>query len=209
MASNSTPKLSLSKLPNKPRNNNIPLSTPPIHPSVSIPFQWEEAPGKPIRSTLDQSKVARCLDLPPRLLNEGKITNTASPTTVLDGPYIGRSFSSFRSAYVGEMEVQKKLDMSNNKDMRLCQIGSCRWESFEENRGGVVKDNFDFSGPLSSTSSTAYDFDTHEKKLLRFRRKGSFLSFSRTNSNLLGGIYENFKQAIPWRWRRAKTQRAL
>nr|XP_009763115.1 PREDICTED: uncharacterized protein LOC104215066 [Nicotiana sylvestris] len=159
MASNSTPKLSLSKLPNKPRNNNIPLSTPPIHPSVSIPFQWEEAPRKPIRSICDQSKVARCLDLPPRLLNEDKITNTPSSTTVPDGPYIGRSFSSFQTTHGGEMEVQKKLNMSSNKDMRLCQIGSCRWESFKENRRGVVGDSFDFSGPLSSTSSTAYDFD--------------------------------------------------
>ncbi|KAK4350971.1 hypothetical protein RND71_030284 [Anisodus tanguticus] len=193
----STPKLSLSKLPNKPRNNINPLAaytTPPLHPSVSIPFQWEEAPGKPKSPT--KSKVARCLELPPRLLlSEAiKITNTPSPTTVLDGPYVGRSFSS-----INEAAVEKKANM--------LMMRSWRWESFKENdRGVVVKGNFDFSGPLTSKSS-AYDFHTHQRKV--FTRKGSLFNFSRTNSNLLGGIYESFKQAVPWRWRRAKTRRAL
>ncbi|XP_059304577.1 uncharacterized protein At4g00950 [Lycium ferocissimum] len=202
----STPKLSLSKLPNKPiRNNNHHLAaytTPPLHPLVSIPFQWEEAPGKPKSPT--KSKVARCLDLPPRLLlsEAMKITNTPSPTTVLNGPYVGRSFSS-----INEAALEKKDISGNNKDMLM---RSCRWESFKENNRGVaVKGSFDFSCPLSSTASSTYDFDTHQRKVLRFTRKGSFFSFSRNNSNLLGGIYDSIKQAVPWRWRRAKSKRAL
>ncbi|KAL2556348.1 putative protein-like [Forsythia ovata] len=43
----STPKLSLSKLPCKPREL-LEMQTPPLQSSsVSIPFHWEEAPGKP------------------------------------------------------------------------------------------------------------------------------------------------------------------
>ncbi|KAM3247694.1 hypothetical protein P3L10_009461 [Capsicum annuum] len=211
----STPKLSLSKLPNKPRNYNnnslvAPYTTPPLHPAVTIPFQWEEAPGKP-KSPTTKSKAARCLDLPPRLtllLNEeGKVTNIPSPTTVLTGPYVGRSLSC-----VNEGALEKKEEInggtgSNNKDVVMMR--SWRWENLKENNTRVVvKGNFDFSGPLSSSNSSAnYDFDTHQRKFLRFTRKGSLLSFSRNNSNLLGGIYESFKQAVPWRWRRAKTKR--
>lgn len=63
---NSTPKLTLSKLPFcKARDRH--MQTPPLRPSASIPFQWEEAPGKP-RSTL--TPPARCLELPPRMLQE-------------------------------------------------------------------------------------------------------------------------------------------
>ncbi|CAN4089549.1 unnamed protein product [Withania somnifera] len=203
----STPKLSLSKLPKKPRNyyyNNNPLlatayaTTPPLHPSGSIPFQWEEAPGKP-KSPISKSKTVRCLDLPPRLTlllsEEGKITNTPSPRTVLDGPYVGRSFSC-----VNEVEKEEIIEKNINKDRMMMR--SWRWENLKENnKGVVVKGNFDFSGPLSSS---AYDFDTNQRKFLR---KGSFFSFSRNNSNLLGGIYESFKQAVPWRWRRPKTKR--
>ncbi|KAL0400587.1 UNVERIFIED_CONTAM: hypothetical protein Slati_4088600 [Sesamum latifolium] len=101
---NSTPKLSLSKLPCKPREP-IQMLTPPLHPSVSVPFHWEEVPGKP-RPTMEEAdappsaaaaatsknKAVRCLDLPPRLLHDdaSKITITPSP---LDGPYVGRSLS--------------------------------------------------------------------------------------------------------------------
>ncbi|CAN4085703.1 unnamed protein product [Withania somnifera] len=193
----STLKLSLSNLPKKPRNYNDPrlasaYTTPPLHPSVSIPFQWEEAPGKP-KSPTSKSKTVRCLDLPPRLtllLSEaGKITNTPSPTTVLDGPYVGRSFSC-----VNESAFEKKEEIID-KDRMMRSSG--RWENLKE-------DNFDFSGPLSnSISRNAYDLDTKQSKFLRFTRKGSVFN----NSNLLEGIYESFKQAVPWRWRRTKTKR--
>ncbi|KAK6121979.1 hypothetical protein DH2020_044281 [Rehmannia glutinosa] len=83
---NSTPKLTLSKLPCKPiREPIIQMLTPPLHPSVLIPFCWVEEPGQP-RSTTSaaevaadpaaetlvaaKNKVAMCLDLPPRLLQD-------------------------------------------------------------------------------------------------------------------------------------------
>ncbi|KAF3536045.1 hypothetical protein F2Q69_00019750 [Brassica cretica] len=67
----------------------------------SVPFLWEEAPGKPRSSarkpqrtnqTRENRGVARCLDLPPPLLLPGEAcksstANEPSPTTVLDGPY--------------------------------------------------------------------------------------------------------------------------
>ncbi|KAF7154073.1 hypothetical protein RHSIM_Rhsim01G0174300 [Rhododendron simsii] len=95
----STPKLSLLIIP--------PESLPEDHlvhfyTSASIPFLWEEEPGKP-RPFTDQLIAAvsvsdhpnnggpKCLvDLPPRLQSsESKTTKVPSPTTVLDGPYVG------------------------------------------------------------------------------------------------------------------------
>lgn len=66
-------------------------STPPLQTSASVPFQWEEQPGKPrpctdiiLASTINPTRPERCLELPPRLaILESK---TTSPTTVLDGP---------------------------------------------------------------------------------------------------------------------------
>ncbi|KAL1565912.1 hypothetical protein AAHA92_01586 [Salvia divinorum] len=70
-------------------------ATPPLHASASVPFKWEEQPGRPRPCTdvIIRPDPARCLDLPPC-----RITKMPSPTTVLDGPdNLGRpKFSSFR-----------------------------------------------------------------------------------------------------------------
>ncbi|OMP08673.1 hypothetical protein COLO4_06225 [Corchorus olitorius] len=69
----------------------------PWHASASVPFRWEEQPGKPkpctTLATFSSSDfVPKCLELPPcRLLIDAKNNNSKlpSPTTVLDGPYMG------------------------------------------------------------------------------------------------------------------------
>ncbi|TYI00111.1 hypothetical protein ES332_A11G111000v1 [Gossypium tomentosum] len=81
------------------------MLTPPLHASASVPFRWEEEPGKPKPctaltsfTTLNDS-APKCLELPPRLLLDAKIAKLSSPTTVLEGPYTGRprfQSSSFR-----------------------------------------------------------------------------------------------------------------
>lgn len=112
----STPKLSLSKLPRKLRTTPV-MATPPLNRLASIPFDWEEVPGKLRPDLLPSSTtesttssfpalhdhnhknrppVVRCLELPPRLLNNSnnaKVVNALSPTTVLDGPYNNNSNS--------------------------------------------------------------------------------------------------------------------
>ncbi|CAK9146547.1 unnamed protein product [Ilex paraguariensis] len=206
--SSTPPKLSLFSLPSKPQEPPG-MQTPPIHTLASIPFQWEEAPGKPratTTSTTPQSKTVRSLELPPRLLTETKITTPMpSPTTVLDGPYEGRSLShtlsfSFRKGQstnlegglVGGVRYRKR---NSTKD-RLSFVAS-RWGSFKEN-SGVVMDSFDFS---SSVSSGAQPQSDSKVKITKVRRRSSFLSFSHTSSHLWTNIYEGFKQAVPWRRR--------
>jgi hypothetical protein len=68
------------------------MLTPPLHSSALVPFRWEEEPGKPrpctALATVTNVFVTKCLELPPRLLSDIKLS---SPTTVLEGPYVDRS----------------------------------------------------------------------------------------------------------------------
>lgn len=86
------------------------MATPPLHALASVPFKWEEEPGKPRPCTdiIALPGPAKCLELPPcrnRLeLTNSRITKMPSPTTVLDGPYnLGRpkcsSFRFFRESH--------------------------------------------------------------------------------------------------------------
>ncbi|KAJ3671201.1 hypothetical protein LUZ60_008627 [Juncus effusus] len=69
-------------------------ATPPPQKPGSVPFLWEEKPGKPKKSISSADGTgplsSRSLKLPPRLVAEMKgghhVDSDDSPTTVLDGP---------------------------------------------------------------------------------------------------------------------------
>ncbi|KAG9139048.1 hypothetical protein Leryth_026567 [Lithospermum erythrorhizon] len=187
----SIPKLSLSKYPKTNKfqrdNNTIVVVTPPIRTlAASIPFQWEEAPGKPrntnslTNSTTKKSRAVRCLelDLPPsrlRIDSTPSVGNVASPTTVLEGPYIGRTMSSEK------MFSSFNDSCSSGKKKRSSLGSSLRWGSFKE----VMTHN-----TLMRNGSKV--------NITRMTRRSFIGHFSRTSSNLLGGLYESLKQVIQW-----------
>lgn len=82
-----------------PEEHESGMLTPPLHTSASVPFRWEEEPGKPrpctALTTTTNNISEGGLELPPRLklvvpapsTNDQKMTKMSSPTTVLDGPY--------------------------------------------------------------------------------------------------------------------------
>ena len=138
---------------------------PPIQTLASIPFQREEAPGKP-RPTVNHPAKSKSLEPPPRLLSENmKMTNIASPMTVLEGPYVRRwgfhtlSFSSspkigsFKRPGVAEDYDHEGLRYMKRKMSRM--FSSRRWRSL--NRG----ENDDTTFHFNSTSSV---FGGFEKK---------------------------------------------
>ncbi|KAL3630708.1 hypothetical protein CASFOL_023692 [Castilleja foliolosa] len=191
---NSTPKISLSKLPCKPRLP-IQMLTPPLYPSASIPFRWEEVPGKPRSDTeaaaissptASKNKVARCLDLPPGLLHEdAKITIMPSPATVLDGPYVGRSLSlactfSFRKGLAGARDdgfgLAKKISGGR-------KFGSARWGSFKDEEK-LSRGSFDISHTLGEFFKSENNVKITRVKR---RRRRSFFNLSTVNSNLYAG----------------------
>lgn len=200
----STPKLSLFSLPSKPHESPgiLLLTPPPCGTTASVPFQWEEAPGKPrpcTTTTGSKPRSARPLELPPRLLcDQTKITDMPSPTTVLDGPYVGRSVShrfSFTSAEGGPGKRVAKE--------RGLEFTSMRWGSFRKNKG-VLQGAFDFSSSVVDGGGDGGGEGETRVKIQRVKRKGSFLSLSHTKSHLLASIYESFKQVVPWRSRQER-----
>ncbi|KAK7293892.1 hypothetical protein RJT34_16769 [Clitoria ternatea] len=183
------PKLSLLKAlrPSIPPE----LPTPPPRTVVSVPFKWEEAPGKPrpchrgLLDPNDEVAIGRTLELPPRLvLSETKVANV-SPTTVLDGPYVGRAMS-FTSSF------------RSSKDTRNCaDFASRRWSGLKKKQG--TEGSFDFSSWSVEGSGNV--------KITRVGRRGSFSSLSRGTSHLWASIYESFKQVVPWRRRQEKQRK--
>ncbi|KAG8381129.1 hypothetical protein BUALT_Bualt06G0090300 [Buddleja alternifolia] len=161
------------------------MLTPPLHPSVSIPFRWEEAPGKPRATTEKAAPPFATTATPPPSKNTAdpsrKITIMSSPAVVLDGPYMGRSLSlactfSFRKGPVpGRVE-----------GLRPGKKSSARMSEDEKKLG---RGSSDFSPSLG-------DFLRSEKKnvkITRVRRRG--FNLSSMNSNLL-----TFVQALSRRF---------
>ncbi|XP_061349009.1 uncharacterized protein LOC133294370 [Gastrolobium bilobum] len=162
------------------------IPPPPPQTTVSVPFKWEEAPGKPrhCHTESEPGNNARTLELPPRLLFlESKVSNmdAPSPTTVLDGPYMGRAMS-FTSSY----RTPRGSWNSN--------FGSTRWSGFKKIYKEDYEGSFDFSGHCTTSTKP-------KVKITRAPRRGSFLNFSKARSHLWASIYESFKQVVPWRRR--------
>ncbi|KAI3508126.1 hypothetical protein L1887_23128 [Cichorium endivia] len=151
------PKLSLFSLPTKP--TTLPDGpTPPPNTVATIPFLWEEAPGKPRPTTTDdppKSKTVRSLDLPPRLTTTVGATSNGtnsvgmeiipSPTTVLGGPYEGvytsKSIMGSPEKVVvrsssGKSKGKIRMPLRNlmRKERSPVKVNSWRWDSFSDIR---------------------------------------------------------------------------
>ncbi|KAI3449283.1 hypothetical protein Pfo_005948 [Paulownia fortunei] len=179
------------------------MATPPLRTLASVPFKWEEEPGKPRPCTdiIALPEPAKCLELPPcRMLfmePANKIAKMPSPSTVLDGPYhVGRpKFSSFRFF----REAQGSFDSSSSGDSPHSsvdillgkKIGGQKTRRFfgrtlrfrsgkKEADGGI----FGFS-PSSTTGCDSDERCTRVKMEGKMRRNGSFSSLSQATSTHL------------------------
>ncbi|KAG2708457.1 hypothetical protein I3760_05G194700 [Carya illinoinensis] len=192
----SIPKLSFLSLSSKLAESSPAgmLTPPPRSVTASIPFQWEEAPGKPRPCASDAKPniSARTLELPPRLQSESKAANMPSPTTVLNGPYVG-------GACVSQSQDlhSRRLAPAKEKGGGV-HFGSMRWGSFGKNRE-ALHGSFRFSSSLVNDYHDGGDESTTKVKITRVRRRKSVMSLAGTGSNLLASIYESVKQVVPWR----------
>ncbi|RVW14530.1 hypothetical protein CK203_077268 [Vitis vinifera] len=186
----SSPKLPIYSLPVK-KEEPPGMLTPPLQAAVSVPFEWEEAPGKPRAwNRGEKARSARCLDLPPRMSARVKISDVCSPTTVLEGPYVGRSVSfgngggksdgakersSVAAGGGGEKETKVKIT-------RMTRKGS-------------------FLG-MSSTRSHLWGFASFKIRERYDHQNHQFFSFRFLRNNvpaLQSSVCESFKQVVPWR----------
>ena len=177
------------------------MLTPPLHASASVPFRWEEEPGKPkpcttLKTFSNPSDVAqKCLELPPRLLLDAKITKLPSPTTVLEGPYMGSArsqFSSFRmgsecygSFRAGSCSPEMVQLGSKRGYKEKGFLGSWRRGALEARREvGGNSYVFPSSGDRDSECSReGEESSSTSVKITRIRRVGSFPSLSHSKSH--------------------------
>ncbi|KAF7137793.1 hypothetical protein RHSIM_Rhsim07G0003200 [Rhododendron simsii] len=171
------------------------MLTPPLHTSASVPFRWEEEPGKPRPCTAlitttqtlshqDPHSIDtpnyynnKCLELPPRLqsFTDPKMS---SPTTVLDGPY---SFPLFQSSSFRFTTTRRRE--------RQGSFGSSCGGSPERGQFGNVL----LSNKSSSSSSVTVDHEGNNKGRSSggffgsWRRKSSSSSHRRGKSEVGGG----------------------
>ncbi|XP_057498022.1 uncharacterized protein At4g00950-like [Actinidia eriantha] len=217
----STPKLPLLSLPPIKSPEPSGTLTPPLYTSASVPFRWEEEPGKPRPSTallLLPTTTTKGLELPPRLQSmDSKMTKIPSPTTVLEGPDMplfqsssfrftrerqgsfGSSCGSPEGGQFGSPVVLSKTLGSKGKG-RL--FGSWRRKpTLKRGKKDVVVGG----SSVFSSSLDLVDFGDDEsgsakgKNMARVSRNGSFSSLSQVRPHFWETIYEGFKQVLPWK----------
>ncbi|GAB4844612.1 hypothetical protein Ancab_038012 [Ancistrocladus abbreviatus] len=208
------------------------LLASPLHTAASVPFQWEEEPGKPRQCTslspLSTTNSLKCLELPPRLLmpNElGKLTKTPSPTTVLEGPYVGRSIfhssslrfprnnkrsnqesssSSFDGGSGGSSPDRGLLGSmvlinSNRLNRDKGFFGSLRRRAFSFRGKRVVKPSEGDFVFYENEADDGGDGRMETVKVSKMTRKNSLLGLSQATSHFWATVYGAIKQVLPRR----------
>ncbi|KAF5743790.1 hypothetical protein HS088_TW08G00378 [Tripterygium wilfordii] len=200
----------------------------PLHTAASVPFRWEEVPGKPRPcSTLINIPTQKCLELPPRLLMDAETAKLSSPSTVLEGPYMGRSrfqstsFSlkreSFRKIWSPQVGKFDPLVLSNG-DGKTGKVGfgSWRWgKSPFKGKCEVVVGNHVFPSSVDGESdiNTEDDDESCKKRNVKttteMKRSGSYTISPPARPHFWATVYEGLKKVVPWKTRKLKKDGML
>ncbi|KAK7349417.1 hypothetical protein VNO77_06768 [Canavalia gladiata] len=193
------------------------MKTPPLHTSASVPFGWEEEPGKPRPCTAlvtFSNPTPRCLELPPRLMSiDAKLNNNKllSPTTVLEGPYF--QSPSFRmsedccgsfSAERGQLGTMVLNKGEGIKDKGW--FGSWREKCFKSKREASGGSHVFPSYVDKDTHHVSAIVGSHKKvRVRKMKRSESFSNPFHAKPRLWKTIYESLKQVVvPWRSNKVK-----
>ncbi|GMI66764.1 maternal effect embryo arrest 47 [Hibiscus trionum] len=207
--------------------------TPPFYVSAaSVPFRWEEEPGKPKPCTTlatfysaPNEAAQKCLELPPRLLLDAKVTKLPSPTTVLEGPYMGRArfqsssfrmgsecYGSFRSTASDSPEMLQlgTMVLSKRGYKEKGFLGSWRRRALKARpRTEVSGNSYVFASSGDEDREGEEDSScSNSVKISRITRIGSFPTLSHSKSHFWGSIYDGLMQVVPWS-KRGKKDRLL
>ncbi|GAU13668.1 hypothetical protein TSUD_347720 [Trifolium subterraneum] len=183
--------------------------TPPLQTSGSVPFRWEQEPGKPrLCNALVPfiNPTEKCLELPPRLLG------VASPTLLQQGPYV--TSNRFRSPSI-KIEEDNSCYGSFSSDRGLLgstmgvliKRDSAWFGSWRKNvkRDQISGGSHVFPSSSNGTIGIAETTVTHNKMM---KRSGSSSSFSRHGkSRVWTTIREGMKQVVPLKWRSKRLKK--
>ncbi|KAG5251684.1 DUF688 domain-containing protein [Salix suchowensis] len=210
--------------------------TPPLHTSASVPFRWEEEPGKPRECTALIPRPInfpqKCLELPPRLLVDTNIPKLPSPTTVLECPYMGKSsrfqsssfriirsrecYGSFRSSCPDRGQFGTPVPSKNRVKEKGGFLGSWRWgrrgsKGKRESGGG----SYVFPSSVDREPADHCIDEEEEEEMIsgsenvKMTRSGSLSAVSNARPQFWANIYEGLKQVVPWRSKELKKNQGL
>ncbi|XP_038682311.1 uncharacterized protein At4g00950-like [Tripterygium wilfordii] len=226
--SSSTPKLQLFLPPSpKAQEPEEPwIVASPLHTAASVPFRWEEEPGKPKPCTALIISTQKSLELPPRLLMDAETARLSSPTTVLEGPYMGRSsrfqsssFSlkrdSFRKTWSPQIGKYSPLVLGNVGIKGKGTFGSWRWgKGAFKGKCEVGVGNHVFPSSVDGENDINLEDDESCKnnsvKMTKMKRSGSYSISTPSRPHFWATIYEGLKQAVvPWKTKKLKKDGML
>ncbi|XP_010544848.1 PREDICTED: uncharacterized protein At4g00950 [Tarenaya hassleriana] len=138
----------------------------PLHTLASVPFCWEEEPGKPKLHLLSHTYSNRCLELPPRLLLPKEFTKMPLPAA---GDAVRR-------------RVRWWLRKKEGKGDAV--------------RGSYVFPSCVDSNRESERGEDSGDINTSVNVVTRIGRDSSLYSLSTPRSHFWADIYKRFKQAV-------------
>ena len=193
----SIPRLPLFSVPPMQSPERSGTLTPPLHTSAAVPFRWEQEPGKPrpcttlVPFTNPNDFLPKCLELPPRLL-------LPSPTTVLEGPYVGSnrfrspSFKMTNDCYgsfgaerglLGALVLRKGERVKRNKGWWL---GSWRKKAFRVKiKREVTGGSHVFPSSADRDAAATIGGTTHSKaSVSKMKRAASFSGASHGKSRV-------------------------
>lgn len=177
--------------------------TPPLYAaSASVPFRWEEEPGKPRSCTSLSNPIdfrPKCLELPPRLLLDANVCKLSSPTKVLEGPYMGKqrfqssSFRIIRRECYGSFHMSCSPERGQLSTMVLSKrglkekglLGSWRWgrRAFTGKRE-VAGASYVFPSSMDREvegGNEEEEISSKNVKITRIRRSGRFSTHTRSH----------------------------
>ncbi|TKY64096.1 hypothetical protein E2542_SST13986 [Spatholobus suberectus] len=201
------------------------MKTPPLFTSASVPFDWEEEPGKPRPCTALVSfsnPTPKCLELPPRLLIDANLNNNnnklPSPTTVLEGPYPYVATNSCHSpsfrmsedcygSFGSEREQLGTMVLNHGVGIKeKGRFGSWREKSFKVKREASGGSHVFPSSIDRDPDDVGTILGTHKKvrSMRKRNRSGSFSNPFHAKSSVWTTMYEGLKRVVSWRSRKLK-----
>ncbi|KAJ4823622.1 hypothetical protein Tsubulata_039713 [Turnera subulata] len=210
--------------PYSPETERSGTLTPPHHSLASVPFRWEEEPGKPrgcnTAPCTPMDLSLKTLELPPRLFLDA---NVPSPTTVLDGPDVGRQrfqsssfriirkefYGSFRRSFSPERGQLGGLFLSKRRLKEGGFLASWGWgrRTVKGKRDVVGGGSYVFPSSVDKESDCGNVEEENSSKRFKMTRTGSYSSLSHARPQLWATIYEGLKQVVPWRRRKQRQSK--
>lgn len=198
----SIPKLPLFSMAAMQSPERSGIATPPLQTSATVPFRWEQVPGKPrpcsalVTFSNPTDFLPKCLELPPRLLlpSPNPYVSTSnrfrSPSFRINGNCYGSD-----RGMLGAMVLTKDYGWFSSWKKKTFKLKK------REVTGGGTSHVFP-SSTDNNYKDTAFVVDTNN--ITSMKCSGSSSTLYHTKSRVWTSICEGLKQVVPWKSKKLK-----